>query len=167
MTTLPNELSASRELRRIAEDLGRMHRGPAWHGPSVREALEGVAFGTAVARAHPGAHNIYELAHHIAAWIGETTHRLQGGKAGEPKEGDFPSPNDTPDDARWQAILRRIDEAHEALQAAILTFDAERLDDVVGGASESPTTYLTMLHGAISHDAYHAGQIVLLRKSLG
>lgn len=146
-----------------------MYHGPAWHGPSVREALDGVTVGVAVARVHPEAHNIYELAHHIGAWIGETTHRLQGGAPGEPAEGNFPEGGAAPDDAQWQRLLKRLESQHEALVAAILAFDAARLDDLVGGASagESQTTYLTMLHGAISHDAYHAGQIILLRKSLG
>lgn len=167
---MPNaETRAPRELRRIAQDLWRMYDGPAWHGPSVRESLDDVTAGMAVARAHPNAHNIHDIAHHVAAWVGETTRRLQGGAPGEPAEGNFPPSDAQLDDAAWKALLARMRSVHEELQRAILAFDVNRLDEVAGGADagDSETTYLTMLHGVISHDAYHAGQIVLLRKSLG
>jgi uncharacterized damage-inducible protein DinB len=160
---------SSRELQRIADDIRRMFAGHAWHGPSVKEAVADVTAGMAIAPSLPGAHTIFELTHHLAAWVGETTRRLRGGAPGEPADGDFPPKETTVDDATWSALLARLEARHEELIAAVLAFDASRLDTVVGDADPegTGTTYRTMLHGLISHDAYHAGQIVLLRKALG
>ncbi|MEO7965719.1 MAG: DinB family protein [Gemmatimonadaceae bacterium] len=169
LTMTDTKRPISPELRRIADDLQRMFVGNAWHGPSVSDALTNVTSSMAIAASLPGAHNIFELTHHIAAWVGEVTHRLKGGKSGEPTDGDFPAKDATVDDAGWTALLTRVAARHEELIGAILAFDAARLDEVIGRAepNDAANTYRKMLHGVIAHDAYHAGQIVLLRNALG
>ncbi|HEU5170363.1 MAG TPA: hypothetical protein VFU46_07490 [Gemmatimonadales bacterium] len=46
---------------------------------------------------------------------------------------------------------------------------ARRLDDVVGAARDAPTgsgvSCYVMLHGLAQHDAYHLGQISLLKRA--
>ena len=158
------------ELKRLAGELRRIYEGEAWHGPSVREALSGVTAAQAAGRSLPGAHTIFELTHHIAAWTGEVTRRLRGGSPSEPEDGDFPAPGAQVDEAKWEATKALLAARNAELVAAILAFDPSRLDEVVGGAgtgpAESRATFRTMLHGVVSHDAYHAGQIVILRKGL-
>lgn len=159
------------ELQRIVGGLRHMYEGGAWHGPSVTEALAGVTAAEAAARPVPSAHSIYELVHHLAAWTGEVTRRLQGAQAAEPEDGDWPSPDVVVDEARWNEALALLAARHLALSAAILEFDAGRLSDKVGYDSSAPLgtggSYRTMLHGLIQHDAYHSGQIVLLKRALG
>jgi hypothetical protein len=53
------------EIERIVEQLRQVHEGEAWHGPSVREAIEGVTAKAAVKRPVLAAHSIRELVHHI------------------------------------------------------------------------------------------------------
>ena len=48
------------ETRRIASQIGRSHKGVAWHGPSVVEALSEVDAAMAVARLHPDLHTIWD-----------------------------------------------------------------------------------------------------------
>jgi hypothetical protein len=160
----------SNELERIAAGLRHVYEGGAWHGPSVAEALAGVTAADAAARPVPSAHTIYELAHHLAAWTGEVTRRLHGGTPGEPAEGDWPDPSVVVDEAQWNATLAFLAARHATLVAAILEFDAARLSEKVGSqASASLGTggsFRTMLHGLLQHDAYHAGQIVQLKKAL-
>jgi uncharacterized damage-inducible protein DinB len=54
------------------------------------------------------------------------------------------------------------------LAHSIRAFDEARLADRVGqqrdAALGTGSTYYAMLHGAVQHNLYHAGQIALLRK---
>jgi len=51
------------EIERILDQLKRAYEGNAWHGPSVREALNGVTPEQAAAHPLSGAHSIWEFAH--------------------------------------------------------------------------------------------------------
>src|ERR1035438_10207490 len=70
------------ERARIADQLRRAFEGEAWHGDSVFEILEGVTAAQAASRPIAGAHTIWELVLHIAAWDGAALRRL-GGVAAE------------------------------------------------------------------------------------
>jgi len=161
-------MSDSRQF--IADQLRRLHEGDAWHGPSLHEALAGVTAGMAVARAVPNAHNIAELVHHVAAWAEEVTARLGGRMPQMPDDGDFPAPIDALDEAGWDLLRDRLSAAHRRAVDAILAFDPSRLDERMGTADAPLGTGVSfegMLHGLVQHDAYHAGQIVLLKRALG
>jgi uncharacterized damage-inducible protein DinB len=158
------------ELQRIVGGLRRVYEGGAWHGPSVVEALDGVRAADAAARPVPSAHTIHELTHHIAAWKGEVTRRLEGGEPGEPADGDWPDPGVVVDQSRWEAVTAMLAARQVALLEAVLAFDADRLGEPVGSAASvslgAGGSFRAMLHGSMQHDAYHAGQIVLLKKAL-
>ena len=158
------------ELRLIAGAVHHMYEGPTWHGPSVREALDGVSANDARARMLPEAHSIYELTHHLAAWVGEVERRLRGNTPGDPVDGDFPPTGIEVDETTWRAVQIQLRDRHHALVEAILAFQASRLGEPVGNTLDASLgtgrTYREMLRGVIEHDAYHAGQIVLLRKGL-
>lgn len=148
-----------------------MFEGHAWHGPSVLEALDGLTVADAAARPVPGAHTIYELVHHIAAWIGEARSRLAGNAPGMPADGDFPDPATKVDEAAWTELRARLARRHAELMEAVARFDDTRLDEPVDpknrGDTSGPVTYRALLSGVAQHNAYHAGQVLLLRKALG
>jgi uncharacterized damage-inducible protein DinB len=154
----------------LLADLRRIYAGNAWHGPSVLEALHDVTTAQAAARPVPDAHSIYELTHHIAAWIGETTSRLQGNPPGNPADGDFPPRSTSVDDDAWADVRARLERRQAELLETVSGFDADRLDDIVNPEhrkeSDGPVTFRALLSGLAQHSAYHAGQIVLLKKAL-
>jgi uncharacterized damage-inducible protein DinB len=155
----------------IVDQLRRLHDGDAWHGPSITEALESVTARQATMRPIAGGHTIYELAAHLAAWTGEVLQRLEGRPPQMPDEGDFPEPVNAITEDEWQAVKTRLADRHTALAQALTRFDKSRLADHVGPTRDAPTgtgvTFYAMVHGLIQHDAYHAGQIMILRKALG
>lgn len=155
----------------IVDQLRRLHDGDAWHGPSITEALEGVTARQATMRPVAGGHTIYELTGHLAAWTGEVLQRLQGRPPQLPDEGDFPEPVAEISEDEWQAVKTRLAERHTSLAEALTHFDKSRLSDHVGPTRDAATgtgvTFYAMVHGLIQHDAYHAGQIMILRKALG
>src|SRR5262249_38103582 len=78
------------EVERILDQLRRSHQGEAWHGPSLRELLEGVTAAQA-ARKTSEAHSIWEIVFHITAWERVGVARLKGELIEDlPAEEDWP-----------------------------------------------------------------------------
>jgi uncharacterized damage-inducible protein DinB len=164
-------LIASRETKEIlmsqaqnlADQLERAFRGGAWHGPAVAESLDGIDEATAAARPLPDAHSIWEIVHHLTTWNEVPRRRLDGEWLENlPDERNWPPVEDASASA-WRASLAALDDAHAALHARVLDLADDQLDDPVAG---SDPTVRGMLLGVLQHNAYHAGQIALLRKAL-
>jgi uncharacterized damage-inducible protein DinB len=152
------------ETHRINGQLKRAYEGEAWHGPSLRELLDGVTAEQAAAKPIPKAHSIWELVNHIVAWEQIVRRRLEGEALVEiPDEMNFPPITDA-SDAAWQSALRSLEAGNKALRDGIKRIIDAKLEWTVPGTSYS--NYF-MLHGVIQHDLYHAGQIALLKKALG
>ena len=155
----------------LADQLQRMYAGEAWHGPSVTDALTGVTAAQASAHSSGNAHSIHELAHHIHAWMAECRRRLGGSVPMMPSEGNFPPPGATVDEPAWKALRARLDSEHTALMADVRAFNPARWHEKTPGAFDDPTpvatTFLGLMHGLVQHHAYHAGQIMLLRRAMG
>ena len=147
---------------RIADQLRRAFDGDAWHGDSVLEILQGVDAKTAAAYPIAGAHSIWELVLHIAAWDGAVLRRLHSNVPVELDDAeDFPAVNDTSDTA-WQQALAHARQVHEELVAAVSAFPEARLTEAIPGKDYD---FTNMLLGAAQHESYHAGQIALLKKA--
>jgi uncharacterized damage-inducible protein DinB len=158
------------ELERIADQLRLGYQGDAWHGPSVRAALEGVDARIATTCPVPSAHTICELVLHMAAWTREVARRLRLGIAQEPEAGDWPA-GAPRNDTEWNAILAELDAANAEVREAIAHLDEAGLDERIGDERDrslgSGVTRYVTLHGLVQHHAYHAGQISLLKKAIG
>ena len=154
------------ELERIRDQFQRAFNGNAWHGPSVLALLEGVTAVQAAAHPVPGAHSIWELTLHIAAWESACRRRLQGDRAQLTDEENFPQIENASEDA-WQAAKQHLIANHQALLEAISSADESKLDRPIIENSDTPfsSAYVT-LHGGVQHDLYHAGQIAILKKAL-
>ena len=153
----------------LLADLRWIYEGGAWHGPAVLDAIKDVTAAQASARPIPNGHSIYELTHHIGAWMGEVTSRLKGNKPGMPAEGDFPPKSTKVDDNTWAELRNRLERRQAELIETVASFDTGRLDEAVdpkNKGKDGPVTYRSLLSGLAQHSAYHAGQIVLLRKGL-
>ncbi|MFO7246136.1 MAG: hypothetical protein C0P78_005030 [Bacillota bacterium] len=60
--------------------------------------------------------------------------------------------------------MARLEEAHRRLERALGALTGAGLERFIPG---EPRTYRQMVAGLVEHDAYHAGQIVLLRRLQG
>jgi len=156
------------EIDRLIDELRRDQQADPWHGPSARQVLEGVTAAAAAARPIPGAHSIWELALHIIAWRNEVARRVDGGEPAEPAEGDWPAVTDT-SDAAWDRTRARMEESYDRLVAALRRLPEGRLDEPVSPTRDpaSGVTYYVTLHGVPQHDAYHLGQVSLLKRAFG
>jgi uncharacterized damage-inducible protein DinB len=154
------------EVERIRNQFERAFDGEAWHGPSVLSLLDGVSAEQAAAHPIPGAHSIWELTLHIAAWEDACRRRLEGDPAQLADDENFPPITDMSESA-WKAAKRRLIDVHKRLLDAIATTDDSRLDQPIMDSGEIPfsSAYVT-LHGGVQHSLYHAGQIAILKKAI-
>jgi uncharacterized damage-inducible protein DinB len=150
------------EAKRIADQALKMFVGGAWHGPSVLEVLANVDSVMAASYPIPGAHSIWELVLHLIATQDALLHRIRGEQAGLKTE-DFWLPVPAISEAAWIETIERLKQQEATLREAIGNFHDERLDTIlVAGGSSAYNNF----HGHIQHNAYHAGQITLLKKVL-
>ncbi len=153
----------------LADQLRRGYDGDPWHGSSLTRILAGLDAGAAGARPLPAAHCIWAIVLHITAWTREVTRRLGGAPPAQPAEGDWPEVGASTSE-RWQAALAGLSEAHFELERAVRALPPEQWREIVGSERDAATgtgvTKAQLVIGLVQHDAYHAGQIALIRKGV-
>ncbi len=149
-----------KEIIRIKEELEKSFFGGAWHGPSVLEALERITPEKALAKPLKNVHSIWEIVLHIEAWQNAVRRRLQGDPADLSNEEDWRTVKEKSNEA-WSATLENLKKSLVKLIDSVSRFDETKLYELAAGQNYS--NYF-MLHGLAQHEAYHAGQIALLKK---
>jgi uncharacterized damage-inducible protein DinB len=149
------------EINRIVDQMDRALNGEAWHGPHLEELLKDVSAEQASAHPVKGAHSIWELVNHIAAWNLILAKWAQGTAEQMTPEKDWPPVSDA-SAASWKKALENMREARAQLRGATLSLKDAQLEDIAPGKY---SLYVT-LHGGVQHDLYHAGQIAVLKKAL-
>lgn len=157
------------ESRSLAEQVAKVHQGDPWYGDPITTVLQGLDPRRAAAHPIPGAHSIWELVLHITAWAHEVERRLASGIWREPADGDWPTVPEVTETS-WRQSLARLGAAHQALGDTIGRLSAEQLDTQVGTERDralgTGVTFRETVHGILQHDAYHLGQISLLKRAL-
>ena len=153
----------------LADQVVLAHDGPAWHGAALAENLADLTAAEAAGHPVAGAHSIWELVLHLAAWTGEVQRRLDGAAPSLPAEGDWPEVREV-SAAAWSAARERLRASHLALAAAVRRFPDSRWSARVGDERDAPlgtgVSYADMISGLLQHDGYHGGQVGLLRRAL-
>jgi len=151
------------EVSRILDQMDRAMAGEAWHGPHLERLLGGISAEQASMHPVRGAHSIWEIVNHLAAW-NRIVHQRFAGKAVEvTPEMDWP-PVWQASETEWRRSLDNLRESRANFRAAVEKVRDEELSAAPAGTEWS--RYAT-LHGVVQHDLYHAGQIAILRKALG
>ena len=149
------------ENKRLAEQLTRAFNGDAWHGPSWREALEGISCEEALHRPISEAHSIAEVLLHATTWNDVVRRRLEGESPEVTDAEDWPTARFQNEDA-WAAAVARFFETGRALAETVGRFPAGRLLEERPGVDG---TWYELAIGQLQHALYHAGQVGLLRKA--
>jgi uncharacterized damage-inducible protein DinB len=142
----------------------RSGRG-GWHGgPTPLGALRGVTAEQAAWRPGPRRKSIWGLALHIAYWNYAVRRLLVGSARGAfPRApSNWPAPPDRPDRRAWTADVALLRAEHERLVEAVREVDPGVLGRRPPGSKR--WTYGQLLVGIAMHDAYHTGQIQLLKR---
>src|ERR1700675_1728179 len=158
----PSGVKAMSEVARILDQLDRGFAGEAWHGPALQELLAGVSAEDASKHPVSGAHSVWELVNHIAAWNLIVRHRVAGESVEVTPEMDWP-PVWEISEVAWTRALDHLKESRDLLRGTIQQLRDEQFNQQVLG--EKYSIYV-MLHGLVQHDLYHAGQIAILKKGV-
>ncbi|HEY9227355.1 MAG TPA: DinB family protein [Gemmatimonadaceae bacterium] len=140
--------------------LNEIYNGPAWHGPSVKDALEGVSAEAATKKLSADRNSIWELVLHLAHGRHLLIERLNNAEGPAfpraIREAWWPLVNYDTTEAAWQKDLELLDEYHKKLIAAVKKATPAQLARVPN-AGDPPMAQ--QLVGLAMHDGYHAGQI--------
>ena len=151
----------------ILDQIRQTHAGDPWYGTSRARFLEGISARDAARRPLGGAHSMWELVLHMTAWTDEVRRRLGGAEPATPEAGDWPAVGDPTEDA-WERAKARLAAAHAAVldDAARLSLPdlARRVGSVRDPELGTGVTYAGLLVGLAQHDAYHTGQLALVRR---
>ena len=139
-----------RPTERLLDQLNRAFGGEAWHGPALRNLLDGVTEHQAQARPIRNAHSILELVLHIATWNEVAAKRAGGIEAKSETIDDW---TDT-SKISWKQAIDRLEKAQSHLEDAVARLKDDQIDHA-----------FPQIAGALQHIAYHSGQIALLKKA--
>ncbi len=155
------------ELTRIAAEIQRGYNGDAWHGPAMTVTLKDLPGYRAASRPIPQAHSIWEIVRHLTAWNHIVRRRFLGELVKVSPVQDWPPLADQSNDA-WEADLAALEEACLTLVSAVKKQSKKAGGDAVLKRKVRGKTHnvYVMLHGAVQHNLYHAGQISILRKAM-
>jgi hypothetical protein len=139
-------------------------RGQAWHGgPTPVGAVRGVPATMARWRPRPGRHTIWELALHSAYWMYAIRRRMLGTAVAQfPRTpANWPAMPEPANEAAWAADRALLAEEHLLLLESIEDFPAALLGKPSG---RKRWTWGDLLMGIAMHDAYHAGQVQIMKR---
>ncbi|HEX6557937.1 MAG TPA: DinB family protein [Longimicrobiales bacterium] len=151
----------------LIDTLRRSFDGDAWHGPALKEALADVTAEEALWRPARHVHSIWEITLHLAGWTQECASRLATGQAAEPEGGDWPEVGAQCDRDGWEDALQQLFHGRDVLLRAVQSLGDDALDSTEGTSSaphSTPITRAGLIAGIAQHNAYHGGQISLLKK---
>jgi hypothetical protein len=156
------------EIARLSRDVKNGFAGDPWHGSSVMTILANVDARLAASHPIEGTHSIWEIVLHLTAWTKEVVRRLEGAHPQLPIDGDWPPVRET-DPASWEKAMKALAEAHDVVLKVLGRFPPASLDKIVGGhrmpAIGTGVSFHAMVNGLVQHDAYHGGQIALLKRA--
>jgi uncharacterized damage-inducible protein DinB len=108
----------------------------------------------------------------MTGWQREVLRRLRGGEAQVPEGGDWPAVGEASPVA-WQRACFALATSLDELARAVGALTRIQLETRVGWLDNdnrplgTGVTIAEMISGILQHNAYHSGQIALLRKALG
>ena len=111
---------SSDSMEGIIDQLRRSLEGDSWQGAAIREILEGVTAREAAAHPVPGGHSIWEVVHHLTAWVRAVHSRVLGKVTELDGEADWPPVRDTSESA-WTAAFEDLRRSQSELIATLKT----------------------------------------------
>lgn len=155
--------SVAPEISLLLRTVDAAYEKKAWHGPNLRGSIRGQDMRAASWRPGAGRHNIWEIVVHCAYWKYVVRRRLLGEKKGSfPLKGSnwFARPTALTPNA-WRDDVALLEGMHRKMRAAIAEMSPEDLGKIPRG---STVDNAAIISGIAAHDAYHAGQIQLLKR---
>jgi hypothetical protein len=147
------------ETNRIAKLFADLQHGDCWIGSNFKQALHGIDAALAAKNVGDNSNNIWQLVSHLIYWRTSADNRLNGSIAPPPFP-DMMLPDEL-NETNWKQTLADFEVAYHMLRNTILHFKEENLNRP---SPKEEQTYYHLIMGCLQHDAYHLGQIALIKK---
>jgi phage-related protein len=138
----------------LLHELHTTHNEADWFAP-ISASVDGLSAEQAKWQPNANTHSAGQLAYHLLFWNRRTLDKLQG-KA----ETKFSGNNDETftkfDDKQWADVIKQLDQVMTDFEKFVESVDEKKLSEIapiVGNVS--------------THNAYHTGQIIYVRKLQG
>jgi uncharacterized damage-inducible protein DinB len=150
------------ESKRISNLYQSIYNGNPWLEVTLANTLKNVSAEQAYRKINPNLNTIWEIVNHLIQWRRNILKRVEGETVITPDHNYFVPVLD-PSEAAWEQSLQNLAKSQESWNTFFEVFDDADLDKVYANNGH---TYYEHIHGIIQHDAYHMGQIVILKKLL-
>jgi uncharacterized damage-inducible protein DinB len=138
----------------LLEQLKTTHNKQEWFVP-INQSLAGLTAEQAMWKQGDSNHSIGQLAYHLLFWDRQQLQKFKG-----EKETPFSGNNDETfnkfDKNSWASVVKQLDEVLTELEKAIESADDAKLK-----------SWYTNIGHISTHNAYHTGQILYIRKQQG
>jgi DinB superfamily len=138
----------------LLEQLRTTHNQADWFVP-INTAVEGLTAEQASWKPANGGHSAGQLTYHLLFWNRRNLENFKG----EPKEkfsGNNEETFDKFDTGQWNDTVKQLDQVMTELEKIVATADDQKL-----------VLWASNIAKICSHNAYHVGQIVYVRKLQG
>lgn len=140
------------ELRAILlQLLHTTHHHEAWFVPA-NKAIEGLTAEQASWRDGNGNHSVGQLTYHLVFWNKGNLDHMQGKPTTAPKSNE--DTFDSFDKKQWEELVKQLDQVMSDLEKFVLEADEAKLKEIA-----------PMITNISTHNAYHIGQIIVVRKA--
>lgn len=138
----------------LLKELKSTHTEKDWFVP-INVAIEGLTKEQAIWKDKSGNHSVAELTYHLIFWNERELAKFKG-----KKESAFSGNNEETFDVikqkSWEEMVKKVDDIMKEWEKLIEAADENKLKDWYGVIANIST-----------HNAYHTGQIVFVRKQQG
>ena len=138
----------------LLEQLKETHNKEAWFVP-VKIAIEGLTVEQAAWKDETDNHSIAQLVNHLIFWNKQQLAKFKGENA-TPFNGDNKETFAGVDRTSWEASVKELDELLASWEKAIEAADDAKL-----------AKWYSTIARISTHNAYHTGQIIYIRKMKG
>ena len=148
----------------LAEQFAVTNHSKNWFA-CLQSAVEGISAEHASRKNENGNHSVWEILNHLYYWNERHLRKLKGIPL-EKMKGDnkltFENEQKNISESEWEIFLKTFFEMMNELENEIGKCDEVKLKSFISEENKSP--WYSIISNMNLHNAYHAGQIVLIRK---
>jgi hypothetical protein len=138
----------------LLEQLKKTHSEKDWFAP-VNIAIEGMTAQQAMWKDNSGNHSVAELTSHLIFWNERNLLKFKGQKVSD-FTGDNTETFKPVNQQDWEGMVKKLDQVLDDLEKAIEQSSEEKLKE-----------WYSTIANINTHNAYHTGQIIFVRKLQG
>ncbi|WP_290842233.1 DinB family protein [Flavobacterium sp.] len=148
-----------KEKDRIIKLFKELYNGDPWLDSSISGNLSNIDAEWAAQKPRHVTNSIWEIVNHLSIWREVVLDRINGAEADTPDHNYFLPIADKSEKA-WSISLRKLEKSQEDWLGFLDKLTDEKLSQRY---LETHYTVYDLIFGIMQHDAYHLGQLALLK----